>query len=353
MIKQMLQGVVAMLIIGMGIIGCSSSDESKSATTRRYVKVERLGKAQSAEELIFHGQLKEKKEVSVAFKVGGQVYNMLVDEGDYVTKEQVIARIDPRDYKIRLQSAKAQFEQASGEYTRYKELYNKNKLPINTLEKLEAGYLAAKSAYESAENALADTELKAPFNGYIYRKQTNNFENVAPGQPIYALLDVSHLEVLFSLPESKVNKAKSFSQITIDVANAGAYNVPANVLSVNEKANGNDMFDVRLMVNNQLDNGLKPGMSAKVRIQLKAADRAGVVVPVESVFYKEQKAYVWVFDEASSTVSSRAVKVNKLENNGHLSVSSGLTGNEYVVTAGVYSLTESQAVRILENTNLL
>jgi RND family efflux transporter MFP subunit len=352
MTRQVLQGVVALLIIGMGLISCSSSEE-KAATVHRYVKVQRLGTAQNAEELIFHGQLKENKEVSVAFKVGGQVLNVMADEGDYVAKGQVIARIDPRDYKIRLQSAKAQFEQASGEYTRYKELYNKNKLPINTLEKLEAGYLAAKSAYEAAENALKDTELKAPFDGFIYRKKIHNYENVGPGQPIYALLDVSHLEVVFSLPESKVNKAKSFSEITIDVANANAYDVSAKVLSINEKANGNDMFDVRLMVDNSQQNGLKPGMSAKVRIKLKASENNALVVPIESVFYKEQKAYVWVYDEKSSTVSSCSVKVNKMENKGLLSITTGLKGNEFVVTAGVYSLTESQPVRVLENTNLL
>lgn len=351
MTKQMLLGLLALLIIGMGTMSCSSNDE-KESTAKRYVKVQRLGEAENAEELIFHGQIKEKKEVSVAFKVGGQVLNVLVDEGDYVSKGQTIARIDPRDYKIQLQSAKAQFEQASGEYTRYKELYKKNKLPINTLEKLEAGYLAAKSAYEGAQNALSDTELKAPFNGYIYRKHIHNYENVAPGQPIYALLDVSHLEVVFSLPESKVNKAKNFTNIAIDVANANAYNVSANLLSVNEKANGNDMFDVRLMVANDQQGAIKPGMSAKVRIQLNGDKRSYVLVPVESVFYKEQSAYVWVLDQKNSTVSSRPVAVNKVENNGQLSIRSGLKGDEYIVTAGVYSLIESQAVKILENTNL-
>ncbi|WP_439185479.1 efflux RND transporter periplasmic adaptor subunit [Carboxylicivirga taeanensis] len=352
MMRQVLHGVVTMLVVGLAVVSCSSKEE-KQTTAPRYVKVQRLAKAQDNEELVFHGQLKEEKEVSVAFKVGGQVYNVLVDEGDYVKKGQLIARIDPRDYKIRLQSAKAQFEQASGEYTRYKELYEKNKLPINTLEKLEAGYLATKSAYEAAANALADTELRAPFDGFIYRKKIHNYENVSPGQPIFALLDVSHLEVIFSLPESKVGKAKNFSDIAIDVANANAFSVPAEILSVNEKANGNDMFDVRLKVTNSPQSGLKPGMSAKVRIKLASANSNAIVVPVESVFYKGDKSYVWVYDQNSSKVTSRAVAVSKIQNDGQISIHSGLKGTEYVVTAGVYSLSESQTVRILENTNLL
>ncbi|WP_430815498.1 efflux RND transporter periplasmic adaptor subunit [Carboxylicivirga sp. RSCT41] len=349
--KQTLPLLIALIVVAISMVSCGSKEETKQIAPR-YVKVEQLGTRESEEELVFHGQLKEKKEVNAAFKVGGQVYNVLVDEGDYVKKNQVIARIDPRDYKIQLQSAKAQYLQVEGEYARYQELYKKNKLPINTLERLEAGYLAAKSAYEAAQNALNDTELKAPFEGYVYRKQISNYENVAPGQPIFSLLDVSYLEVSFGLPESKVNKAKNFSKILVDVANANAYGVPAEVLSVNEKANGNDMFDVRLKVNNSDMKELKPGMSVKVRITMAANNNHTVIIPVESVFEKQGKKYVWVYDQSSGKVVSQEVKVQMIENLGSISVTSGLNGNEVVVVAGVHSLVENQEVRVLTNNNL-
>ncbi|MCG8578461.1 MAG: efflux RND transporter periplasmic adaptor subunit [Bacteroidales bacterium] len=349
--KQTLPLLIAFVFVAISMVSCGSKEETKQAAPR-YVKVEQLGTRDSEEELVFHGQLKEKKEVNVAFKVGGQVYNVLVDEGNYVKKNQVIARIDPRDYKIQLQSAKAQYLQVEGEYARYQELYKKNKLPINTLERLEAGYLAAKSAYEAAQNALNDTELKAPFDGYVYRKQISNYENVAPGQPIFALLDVSYLEVSFGLPESKVNKARNFNKIMIDVANANAYDVPAEVLSVNEKANGNDMFDVRLKVNNSEMRELKPGMSVKVRITMAANNNHTVIIPVESVFEKQGKKYVWLYDQSASKVVSQEVQVQMIENLGSISVTSGLTGNESVVVAGVHSLVENQKVRVLTNSKL-
>ncbi|WP_430811032.1 MULTISPECIES: efflux RND transporter periplasmic adaptor subunit [unclassified Carboxylicivirga] len=350
MIKQLFNSFIVLLAVSFGLVSCGS-EEVQEKVSKRYVKVKRLDTTQAAEELIFNGQLKEKKEVDVAFKVGGQVLEVLVDEGDRVHKGQVIARIDPRDYKIRLQAAKAQYEQLKSEFTRYQELYKKNKLPINTLEKLEAGYLAAKSAYENAQNALNDTQLKAPFEGYVYRKNTNKYENVAPGQPIYVLLDVSHLEVLFSLPESKVNKAKNFSSVKVDVPNANRFGLEAVMLSVNEKANGNDMFDVRLKVNAG-EEALKPGMSAKVRISLAAAQEQLITVPVEAVFNKDQATYVWVYDQNKSVVSSRKVSINKIDNAGKLIITSGLTGNELVVTAGVHSLIENQAVRVLTDTNI-
>ncbi len=345
--KEALQ-LLVVFFVGLGLISCSSEKEAKEST-KRFVKVEQLSKAKNSKELIFHGQLKEKKEVEAAFKVAGQVYNMLVDEGDYVRKNQVIARIDPRDYKIQLQTTKAKYEQVKGEYARYNELYKKNKLPVNTLEQLEAGYTAAKSAYESAQNALDDTELRAPFDGFVYRKKISNFENVAPGQPIFALLDVSHLEVAFSLPESKVNQAKNFDAITIDVANANAYNVPVEVLSVNEKANGNDMYDVRLVVNDPAQKELKPGMSVKVRIKLNTNNEHAIVLPVEAVFANNGETFVWVYNQSESNVQRTAVNIQNIENQGMVSIISGLKGDEFVVTAGVHSLVDNQEVRILQN----
>lgn len=351
MTKRVLQLMIILLIVGIGLTGCGT-EKPADAKKARYVKVQKLNSNIENEKIIFHGELKEKRDVSVAFKVGGDVFDVLVNEGDYVKGGQVIARVDPRDYNIKLQSASAQYKHAKGEYARYQELYKKNKLPINTLERLEAGYLSAKSAYESAQNALDDTELKAPFDGYIYRKHIDKAENVTPGKPIYSLLDVSHLEVLFSLPESKVNLASEFEKISCDIQNANRYDVPAKLLSVNEKSNGNDMFDVRLQLDNDKLNSLKPGMSVAIKIKMPTVLSLATNVPIEAVFYKNGKSYVWIFNQQNSAVLSQEVKINGIENNGEISVISGLKGDEYVVTAGVHSLTENQTVRQLKSNNL-
>ena len=333
------------------LTGCGSKTE-QAIQKARYVKVMQLDSNQSGNQLHFNGQVKEKRDVNVAFKVGGQVVDLLVDEGDYIKEGQVIARIEKRDYIIRLQGAKAQYKQVEGEYTRYKELYEKNKLPANTLEKLEAGYLGAKSQYEAAANALNDTELKAPFSGYVYKRNIHKFENVGPGQPIISLLDVSQLEVHFSLSEKQVAQAKEFKAITCDVSNAGVSGVGAELLSVNEKANGSDMYDVRLALSKEQTTKLRPGMSAKVNVQLSSDGTHHTLVPVESVFRQDDDSYVWIYNSDKSQVSKQKVQISQLENKGYVVVDKGLQGNEIIVTAGVHSLSDNQEVRVLGNNTL-
>ncbi|MCU4177506.1 efflux RND transporter periplasmic adaptor subunit [Carboxylicivirga sp. N1Y90] len=343
--KQLLNMLTIVSLVTI-VTSCGNST-TEIAKPNRFVKVVQLENANGNKQVEFNGELKEKSDVNVAFRVGGQILELLVDEGDYVKEGQVIAQIDKRDYNIQLQSAKAQYKQIDGEYKRYKELYSQKKLPANTLEKLEAGYLSAKSGYEAAQNALADTELKAPFSGYVYKRHIHKFENVGPGLPIISLLDVSQLEVHFSLSESQVALVKNFETITCDVSNAGISEVEAKLLSVNEKSNGNDMFDVRLLIDNANNTSLKPGMSVKVKVQMPKVNQSYAMVPVEAVFYRDNAAYVWIYDTEKSNVSKQQVKVKVFANSGMLGVESGLSGNEQVVTAGVNSLTEKQQVRVL------
>lgn len=349
--RQTIAMVSLLVMIGLSLVGCSPK-ETNTAVKQRYVKVMQPGHTDLSKAYVFNGQLKEVREVNVAFKVGGQVLEIMVDEGDYVQEGQTIARMDKRDYKIRLQSATAQFNQLEGEYKRYQQLYDKKKLPVNTLEKLKAGYLAAESAYEAATNALNDTELKAPFSGYIYHKNSAKFENVSPGQPIVTLIDVSHLEVHFSLSESQVQVASEFDHITCDVPNANIYNIPAEFLSINEKSNGNDLFDARLMIANPQKGRLKPGMSTRVKVIMPQNANAMIKVPVESIFYKSNNPHVWIYDASNATVKSRKVTVGELIQEGFVAVSNGLKQDDQIVTAGVHSLSENQSVKILNNKKL-
>ncbi len=340
-----------LLVIAVLFSACSNENQ-KMEHKKRFVKVVQPKASTNNETNLFNGQLSEKRDVKVAFKVGGQVMELLVDEGDFVKKGDVIAQIDKRDYIIQLQSAEAQFKQIEGEYKRYKELYAQKKLPANTLEKLEAGYLSAESGYERANNALNDTELRAPFSGYVYKREVQKFENVGPGQAIISLLDVSQLEVHFSLSERQLDIVNTYKSISCDVPNVGLENIPAQLISVNEKANGNDMFDVRLQIDNMNINSIKPGMSVKVKVELPKGNENNATVPLEAIFNKDGKTYVWIYNQSNSVVQKREINIDSFSNEGQMLVSKGLNGDEWIVSAGVNSLQDNQEVRILEKNNL-
>ncbi|WP_282038496.1 efflux RND transporter periplasmic adaptor subunit [Saccharicrinis aurantiacus] len=340
--------IAVQAILVLGFSACSNTNDAK-VKKARYVKSYKVLPSSGNKTIVYNGVVSENREVALPFKVGGPVTQLLVDDGEYVERGQTIASIDKRDYKINVQTAKAQFEQIEAEYDRYQKLYNQDKLPANTLDKVKSGYLMAKSQLEAAENALSDTDLRAPFSGYISEKLIENFETVAPGQPIVKLIDVSKLEVIISIPENQINEVEKLENITCDIKNANRFNVPASVKSISKKSGPDRMFEVRLILNDIDGTLVKSGMVAKVSVNFFPKSSNGISVPIEAIFAEGTKSYVWSVNKVNMKVAKKEVVVGDLVGSGFVTIKEGVTINDVVVTAGVYSLQENQEVKILPN----
>lgn len=335
--------LLIIILISLGITtGCDNKVEEQKAKPK-YVKVEQVFSHKDGGKLVFNGQIKEKSLTTMSFRVGGPLVMFNVKPGDYVKKGQTIAVIDKRDYQLQVQSTKAQYQQLKGEYERYKELHNKNKIPANSYEKIESGYLMAKTAYENAVNQLNDTELRAPFSGYIHEKKTENYQTVGPGQPIASIIDVSSLEVVISVPENQILNIKESSDNYLEVKNAGVSSLPVSIISIGEKAKRDGLYEVKLVFVNDKKLNISPGMSAEVTMFGKTS-KASNTIPASAVFYKENKACVWLYNTSSKTISKKEIKVKGILSEGKIEIQEGLGVGDSIVTSGVNSLSEGQSV---------
>ncbi|GAF01446.1 efflux RND transporter periplasmic adaptor subunit [Saccharicrinis fermentans] len=336
------------LLLTTAVVFTSCGDKSSTEQEEnvKYVKSTEALPIDGSSKLIYNGVVKENRQVTLSFKVGGPVQELSVDAGDYVQKGQILARIDKRDYRVKVQATEAQYKQAKAEYERYQELYERKKLPKNTLDKLEAGFLMAKSQYEAAANALSDTDLKAPFSGYINKKMIENYQTVGAGQPIVELLDFSNLEVVVSIPEGQINEMSEVARITCDIRNANLFNIPAKIKTISKKTGDDSMFEAKILLDADSLDMVKPGMVAKVKVIQKISENAGLLVPVEAVFAQAGKQYIWVIDRDMS-VKKHEVTASKIHGDGLMEIKSEIKTGEKVVTAGVHSLIEGQKVKIL------
>ncbi len=333
------------IVYGASFFLIACSNEQTSNENVRFVKVAEVSEGSEARTYSFNGVIREKDEIDMAFRVGGQIVKLLVDEGDPVRSGQIIALLDDRDYKVQYDAANAVYIQAKNEFDRYKELFNLNKLPKNTLDKLESACLAAKSNFDAASNALHDTQLKAPFDGFVTKRAVANYENVAPGQPIVSLIDDNALEVRFSIPVDLVEKVKSAKSLICDFSVDGLCDVPAKFISINQKASSNDQYDVRLQLVAS-NASVKSGMTTKVRVISADTDHQALSVSLGAIFYANNLPHVWVVNHATMMVQSQPISLGKLMGDGRVEVIGGLEANGTIVVAGVNSLKENQRVKI-------
>lgn len=167
------------------------------------------------------------------------------------------------------------------------------------------------------------------------------------GMPVVSLLDMSRYQVDVDVPVSIYASRNDIISFTAVQSVLGDASFELNLLSINRKANQNQLYRMNLAIDNFSDTGLAPGMDVQVNILLKNNKDFLVCVPLAALFKNEGSSFVWVFDSSSQTVGSRKVLTDKLTGDGRVFVISGLQPGEQVVVAGVSLISENERVEPL------
>lgn len=333
-----------LLIIGITMMVSSCKNEKQELKESvKYVKIAEVNSSADHEKINFNGSVKEKRMTSLSFRVGGPIVKLNVETGDFVQKGEVIAEIDPRDYKLQLKSTEAQYLQIKGEYSRYQQLFDHDKIPANSYEKIKSAFQMAETAYNNAKNQLKDTELRAPYSGYVFEKFIENHQTIGPGQAIISLLDLSELEVVVSVPENQISRLRTSNSALLDVPNAQIEKMPIQLFSIGEKTQKNGMYEVKYIFKNSEDIPVSPGMTAEVNIRFQSEQQA-LTIPSSSLFYKDGKTCVWIYNHSSQTIKQKEIKVQGYYSETLMIVLDGLTKGDSIVTTGVSYLSNGEKV---------
>lgn len=298
----------------------------------------------------FSGIVKESEEISVGFRVGGVIEKMAVKEGDFVRQGQTIACLDSKDYQLNLDAARIQYEQMKKEVGRMQRMYQQNGMSGNDYEKALAGLEQLRIQLEQCQLSREYTVLKAPVSGYIQQVNFRAGEMIGAGTAVVSLLDVNHFEVEADIPASLYIRQTDFSGFDCVSAQYPDKRFDLKWISINQKADGNQLYKVKFALPHEAQPVLTAGMNVEVNIHIRNNESAKntCTVPESSVFQSEDgTCYVWLFN-ADSTVSRRKVVVDRMLPGGALQISQGLNGKERIVKAGVKALVEQEKVGVVE-----
>ena len=125
------------------------------------------------------------QKADISFRVSGKIQKILVKEGDEVKRGQVLAELDPTDFKITLKDRQASYDTAKANYDRAKALVEKGAISKVDHDNIRAQFHTAKANLETAKQDLIYTSLKANFDGIIARRHVENFEEVILSQTVF------------------------------------------------------------------------------------------------------------------------------------------------------------------------
>lgn len=341
------------------LVSCKEEAGEPTVKRPRPVKVEAVHEGGLAKVIEFPGRIEPVQKAWKAFEVTGRIVELPVKEGQEISKGDVLAKLDPRDFQSARDSALANYEAAQSITERLRQLVKSKAVSLQELELAERDLLTSKASYERAEKALEDTVMVADFDGVVAGIRVEDFANVTAKQEILLIQDTSTLEIAIQIPESILTIPVSGDTDAEKVANTNPVVVisslpgkefPARFSEFSEMADPvTRTYEATLAFTPEEDSLIQPGMTAKVRASIPANEFSrsdGFPVPAKAVFSKsEGQSKVWRLDPESSTVSPVEVKAGALID-GMIVVSGNLKDGDLVVTSGVHHLREGQEVRI-------
>lgn len=294
----------------------------------------------------YPGKVSAASEVNLSFRVAGVIDKIDVKEGDFVRKDQVVAYMDNRDYKLQLEATQAEYDAIEGEVARIVALYRDQSVSKNDYEKAVNGLKQITAKLASHRNAYEDTNLKAPFDGYIQRVNFDKGEAVSAGMPVISLISSNAPEIVVNIPANEYIKRKDLLSATATLASYPGKVFNLKRVSITHKANLNQLYEVRFKVEHLNDTLPSVGLSAMVSLTYKDGEMGEFVIPVSAIVEQGGESCVWQVVDGKTCL--RAVEVVRVKSDGTVIIANGLNSGDIIVTAGTRSLKGGQNVEPLE-----
>ena len=359
------------------------------------VQVRKPAVVERAEILRVGGNVEAYETSEIGFQVAGRVKRVLVEEGQAVAAGQVLAELDPMDYRLgaeiadneaaaaramaekaragarrqELEQAKAAFEQAEDEYRRMKVLYERKSLAPNDFKKIETHWRVARERYEEAlegarredreaaeakarqaeanarlnRKRLEDTQLRAPVAGVVARRLADTGEMIAAGMPVVVLMRLNPARVRVGVPEAEIGKVKTGLRARVRIPSLGGREFPARVELVGFAAEPQSRtFPVRLLAPNPALE-LRAGMIAEAEIDSDARVEVRTV-PADAVWRDPQGVtHVYVYSPGKGRVYARRVRTGRGAGR-EVEIVEGLEADDLVVVGGQHKVKDGVRV---------
>jgi RND family efflux transporter MFP subunit len=351
------------------LTACDQSTTPVGEVPPRPVMAMKVADVSALAERSFPGRAAAEQEVNLSFRVSGPLIELPVKVGDRVEKGAELARIDPRDFEVKIATIQGKLEQARAtlsvaerEYDRAAGVAEKGGGLISESEldkrlgardAARANVRSLESALLSAENDLEYTWLTAPYSGTVVATFVENYEDVLAKTPILRLLDPTRIKMVISVPESLIGLEPYVESATVTFDALPGVQIPAEIVEIGREASQvTRTYPVTLVMQQPEDGEILPGMAGRATITSRppeASTLVGIQIPATALLAGAESGSgsVWIVDEDAGALSRRDVEIGQLGRFGVL-VNSGIEPGEWLVVKGVHSVRDGQPVRIID-----
>lgn len=331
---------VAAVIFVVSLAGCGHKRVAEPAV--KTVETATVASAGSSSAPVFTGKAVASGYAALSFRLSGKMDAMYVREGQKVRQGDLIAALDPTDYRTQLEATKAEYDQIKGEAERVMALYAEQAVTKSKYEKALYGLQQITAKLRSHELQLSYTKLYAPISGAIGQKIAEPGEIVAAGRPVVRMVGDGACEIEINVAAADRNRMSSALAYTATINALGERSFPMKFVSVSPSANANQLFTVRLSFAGE-SGGVVPGMVATVMAEMLDSGSALMRVPNGAVLH--QNDVTFVFKCVDGKARAAVISVVRLRPNGDYIIGSDeLKAGDTIISSGVHSIKEGDSI---------
>ena len=337
------------LCVSLWTTSCSKfpwSPSPKKANDRKpppvLVEVAEIALGPIERVLTTSSSLEAEQEVRVIARTANRVIRLLVEEGDLVTKDQLLAQLEDDVQKSALLKAENQTAKAREEFKRQESLFQQNLISKQVFQDSRYDLKQLELSLEDAKRELGYTEIRAPIAGTIARRFLKLGDEVSNGQHLFDIVDFNSIVARLFIPEKELGALKIDQEVRV-TANAfpnQPFKAHVDRISPIVEA-GAGMIKVTIAF--KQIGPLRPGMSVNAGIVVETKPNA-ILVPKKALAYDGDRQYVFRLKPGRQV---QRIQIDPgLEDTFMIEALSEIQPGDQIVIAGQTGLKDNTRVRL-------
>ncbi|WP_289659579.1 efflux RND transporter periplasmic adaptor subunit [Flavobacterium panacagri] len=291
--------------------------------------------------LSLSGSIEANEQVEIHSEVSGIVEGISFNEGSYVTKGQVLFKVNDIELRAQLRQAVTKEGLTAENERRAKLLLQKEAISQEEADIARADHASAQAQSQLIRAQIFKTSVRAPFSGKIGLRNISPGTYITPTVLVAKLVNTSKLKITFSIPEKYASQVQSGSVIDFTVSGSNkTYNAKIYAIEP-EVAVATRTLQIRAIADNT-DGKLFPGTFADIKLPLNTIKDA-IVVPSQAIIPIQDGKKVFI---ANNGQAKEVMVDATTRTDSSILILSGLKAGDTLITSGVMSLKNEAPIKV-------
>ncbi|MDH3429417.1 MAG: efflux RND transporter periplasmic adaptor subunit [Gammaproteobacteria bacterium] len=282
-------------------------------------------------------------EADVIAKVAGEVREILVEEGDDVSKGQILARLDGDRLRLELNQSQANLRKLQRDYERNVDLMNKGLISSGDFDKIKYEMEALEASYNLASLELNYTRIRAPIDGVISERFIKLGNTISVNEPAFRVTSFDPLVAYMHIPEREYRHIAEGQPVAIDIDALQGQRIFASVTRVSPVVDPRTgTFKITVEISDD-ERRIKPGMFGRISIVYDRHENV-LQIPRSAIIEESGETSIFVVEDNKAV---RKFVQTGYSSSGMVEITTGLADDDRVVTVGQIGLKDDAVVTVI------